>query len=112
MLYIRKELRNMAVVQIQEKDFDSIIQAGQPVLVDFFATWCGPCKMLSPVVDQLSEEIPDVKFVKVDVDEAQELAGRYNVMSIPTLAFFKDGKLANTIVGVQPKSLIESMLKS
>ncbi|MBQ1490736.1 MAG: thioredoxin [Blautia sp.] len=102
----------MAVVQIQEKDFDSIIQAGQPVLVDFFATWCGPCKMLSPVVDQLSEEIPDVKFVKVDVDEAQELAGRFNVMSIPTLAFFKDGKLANTIVGVQPKSLIESMLKS
>ena len=102
----------MAVVQIEEKDFDSIIKAGQPVLVDFFATWCGPCKMLSPVVDQLSEEIPDVKFVKVDVDEAQELAGRYNVMSIPTLAFFKNGELANTIVGVQPKGVIESMLKA
>ncbi len=102
----------MAVTQIQENEFDSIINAGQPVLVDFFATWCGPCRMLSPVVDQLSEEIPSVKFVKVDVDDAQSLAGRFGVMSIPTLAFFKDGQLAGKLVGVQPKAVIENMIKA
>ena len=101
----------MAVVEIKEKDFvQEVLKSDKPVLVDFFATWCGPCKMLSPVVDQISEERPDVKFVKVDVDEAGDIAAQYKIMSIPTLIVFKDGQVAAQTVGVQPKAGILAML--
>lgn len=74
------------------------------VFVDFFATWCGPCKMLSPIVDEVSNEITDVKFLKVDVDVSSEIAASYNIMSIPTLIIFKDGNLVAKQMGLMPKS--------
>ena len=101
----------MAVVEIKGSDFEAeVLKSDKPVLVDFFATWCGPCKMLSPVVDQISEERPDVKFVKVDVDEAGDIASQFGIMSIPTLIVFKNGQVAGQTVGVQPKANILQML--
>ena len=85
--------------------------ADVPVLVDFFATWCGPCKMLAPTLDQVAAEVAGrAKVVKVDIDASPDLAQRFGVMSVPTLAVFKDGKLVNQAVGVQPKQNILSMI--
>ena len=88
---------------INSNEFDSEIKDGV-VFVDFFATWCGPCRMLSPVVDEVSNEISDVKFLKVDVDENNEIAARYNIMSIPTLIILKDGDVINKHTGLLSKS--------
>ncbi|MGL4850710.1 MAG: thioredoxin [Clostridium sp.] len=76
------------------------------VLVDFFATWCGPCKMLAPILEELSNELSDVKIVKVDVDESPETASAYGIQSIPTMKVFKDGKDMQTVVGFLPKDQI------
>ena len=85
--------------------------ADVPVLVDFFATWCGPCKMLAPTLDQVAAEVAGrAKVVKVDIDASPELAQRFGVMSVPTLAVFKGGKLVNQAVGVQPKPAIMGLL--
>ena len=81
------------------------------VLVDFWAVWCGPCRMLSPVVDQVAEENPDIKVCKVNVDEEQQLAIKYGVMSIPTLLVFKGGELVNQSVGVIPKEEVLNLIK-
>ncbi len=101
----------MSVMQITKDNFDrEVLQAKEPVLLDFWAAWCGPCRMLSPVVDQIAEETTGVKVGKVNVDEEPELARRFGVMSIPTLIYFEDGKQVDTKVGVQPKAAILAML--
>ena len=88
-----------------------VLESEKPVLVDFFATWCGPCRMVSPIVDEIAAERADtLKVVKVDVDEAPSVAAAYGVMSIPTLIVFKGGEPVNTQVGAVPKAKIEAML--
>ena len=97
----------MAVIELKEQTFDSeVLQSDRPVLVDFWAAWCGPCRMLSPVVDELAEENPQIKVCKVNVDNEEGLAVRFGVMSIPTLLAFRDGKLIGQTVGVQSKQAI------
>ena len=98
------------VKQITDKEFDESIKTGK-VLVDFYAEWCGPCKMLSPVVDELSEELKDVNFYKLNVDESDEVVRKYSVMSIPTLLIFGNGELKNTSVGFKSKDELKEMLK-
>jgi thioredoxin 1 len=90
---------------------NEVIDAKEPVLIDFFANWCVPCKMLSPVIDELAQEMPSVKVVKVNVDEEPELAQKFQVMSIPTLVVMKDGKMVNKTIGVRPKDEIREMLE-
>ncbi|MDF2942238.1 MAG: thioredoxin [Herbinix sp.] len=101
----------MAAKHLTVENFeDEVLNQQQPVLVDFWASWCGPCKMLSPIVEELAEELTEVKICKVNIDEQMELAEKYKVMTIPTLLVFKEGKLANTSIGVKPKSDILKML--
>lgn len=103
----------MAVKELTKENFEQeALQTKDTVLIDFWATWCGPCRMLSPIVDEIGEEAPDgVKVCKVNVDEQPELAQRYGVMSIPTLVVLKNGKQVSSSVGVQPKNTILSMIK-
>ena len=97
----------MAVLQIKEEQFEAEVEKAEgKVLVDFWAGWCGPCRMLSPVVEQLSEETPDVKFVGVDVDAAERLAVKYGISSIPCLLLFENGEVKNRSVGFKPKSAL------
>ena len=101
----------MAVVTITKENFEQeVLQSAKPVLLDFWASWCGPCRMLSPIVDEVAEERTEVKVGKVNVDEQPELAGEFGVMSIPTLLVFKDGKLANQAVGARPKASVLELL--
>ncbi len=101
----------MHAMTITKDNFDTeVLQASQPVLLDFWAEWCGPCRMLSPVVDQIAAERTDIKVGKVNVDEQPELARQFGVMSIPTLVVMKDGKAVAQSVGVQPKEAILRML--
>lgn len=97
----------MAVVTITNENFDQeVLKSDKPVLLDFWAAWCGPCKMVSPMVDQISEERNDIKVGKVNVDEQRELAMRFGVQSIPMLVAMKDGAVVNATVGAQPKAQI------
>lgn len=101
----------MKVIEITKENFKKeVLQSDVPVLVDFWAVWCGPCKMVSPVVDQIAEEHSEIKVGKINVDEQGELAMKYGVMSIPTLILFKDGQVANKTIGAQPKEAIEALL--
>ena len=101
----------MAVVTITKDNFDAeVLHSEKPVLLDFWATWCGPCRMLSPIVDEVAEGRSDIKVGKVNVDEQPELAAEFSVMSIPTLLVFKDGKLVNQSVGARPKSGVLALL--
>lgn len=102
----------MAVVHITNETFEKeVMQAEGKVLVDFWASWCGPCRMLGPVIDQLCSELTDVKVCKIDVDANQDLAAKYKVETIPTLVVFEGGKEVKRSVGVQPKPAILAMLK-
>lgn len=100
-----------AVIEITKENYEAeVLQSDKPVLLDFWAVWCGPCQMLSPVVDGIAEEKNDVKVGKINVDEQQELAMQFQVMSIPTLVVMKDGEEAQRSVGVVSKSEILEML--
>ena len=102
----------MSVLHINRESFEKIIaQNGKTVLVDFWATWCGPCRMIAPVLEEVAKERPDVTVCKVDVDEERELALKYGVSSIPTLLVFRDGKVVNQSIGAMPKERILAMLQ-
>lgn len=101
----------MAVIVINKDNFQKeVIESEKTVLLDFWASWCGPCRMLSPIVDEIAEENPDIKVGKVNVDEEHELASQFNVMSIPSLFVMKNGKVSNQSVGVIPKNEILKLL--
>ena len=101
----------MAVVTVTGENFAAeVLGSDKTVLVDFWASWCGPCKMLSPMVEQIAEERPDVKVCKINVDDETELAEQYGVMSIPNLIVFQNGEKVNSSVGVVPKAKILEML--
>ena len=102
----------MSVTVITKENFEAeVLNSDKPVLVDFWAGWCGPCRMLSPTVEEIAAENSDIKVGKVNVDEQPELAQQFNVMSIPMLVAFKNGQAVNSSVGVQPKAAILSLLK-
>lgn len=94
---------------LKSEEFDSVIASGT-VFVDFFAVWCGPCKMISPVLEKLSGEYPNIEFVKVDVDQSPEIAARYQVQSIPTLIMFKDGQMVERQVGFSGEPQLKALL--
>lgn len=99
----------MNIIQ-NTNEYDELLKNNKSVFVDFYADWCGPCKMVGPIVEELSNEETDVKFVKVNVDNTPDIAQRYGIMSIPTLLAFKDGELAGSIVGFQPKEVIKELV--
>ncbi len=106
-----KEENKMNVAEIMSQDFEKeVLNSQTTVLVDFFATWCGPCKMMSPIIENIAEENSNVKVVKIDVDKNQDLAMKYSVMSIPTIIIFKNGKPTATFVGVKDKQDIVNAL--
>lgn len=102
----------MSVLKITGENFQSLVlNREKPVLIDFFATWCGPCQMMAPIVDQIAEEYPEYIVGKVDVDEENELAMRFGIVSIPTVVVMKDGKLTAKQVGLTTKEKLLEMLK-
>lgn len=102
----------MSVININEDNFESeVLNSDKPVLLDFYADWCGPCRMVGPIVAEIAKERSDVKVGKINVDEQQELAARFQVMSIPMLVVVKNGRIANQSVGYRPKEQIEALLK-
>ena len=107
---LQEEL-TMSVLHINNANFEAeVLGSSKPVLVDFFATWCGPCRMVAPVIDEIAEEREDIKVCKIDVDQASELAIRYGVASIPTLMVFKNGEISNKALGAMPKEDILELL--
>ena len=101
----------MSAININKNNFQrEVMDSNQPVLLDFWAPWCGPCRMVAPIVEEIARERIDIKVGKVNVDEQPELASRFGVMSIPTLVVMKNGKIVNQAIGVRPKNAILGML--
>lgn len=101
----------MAVVKLTAENFEKeVLQSEKPVLVDFYADWCGPCQMMGPVVEEISNEVNDAKVCKINIDEQMSIAQKYGVMSIPTFIVFKNGDVADKKMGAMPKSAVLSML--
>ena len=102
----------MPITKMTSENFKSITEGcSEPILIDFFAPWCSPCRMLSPIIDEISETAETVKICKVNIDEQPDLANQFNVMSIPTLIVFKDGQKVNESVGLVAKEKIEELIK-
>ncbi len=101
----------MVYVINSAKEFDELVESGKNVLVDFYADWCGPCKMQAPIVDAIAEENSDIVVAKLNVDDVEDVAERFNIVSIPTLLIFKGGKLVKNFVGVTMKANILAALK-
>lgn len=102
----------MSATVITKENFEKeVLESKQPVLVDFWATWCGPCQMVSPLVDEIADERTDIRVGKVNVDEQRDLAAMFKVMSIPTLLVFRDGQVVNHAVGAMPKESILELVK-
>ena len=101
----------MSAISVNKNNFNQeVLNSDKPVLLDFWASWCGPCRMVSPIVDEIAAERSDIKVCKINVDEQSELAARFGVMSIPTLVVMKNGKVINQAVGARPKAQILAML--
>lgn len=99
------------ITNVTKENFDKeVMQAEGTVLIDFWAAWCGPCRMIAPAVEKIAEEHPEVKVCKINIDDEQELAIRHGVMSIPTLMVVKNGEIVNTAIGLRPKKEIEALL--
>jgi thioredoxin 1 len=101
----------MSVIKINKENFaNEVLNSDKPVLLDFYADWCGPCRMVGPIVSEIADERSDVKVGKINVDEQPELAAQFQVVSIPMLAVIENGKIKNQVVGYRPKNQIEAML--
>ncbi len=98
------------VKEIKDTEYEKVIEKGK-VVIDCYAPWCGPCKMISPIIDNLSEEIKDVNFFKINVDDAEKITSDYDIMSIPTILIFENGKLKDKVVGFKSKSELEELIK-
>ena len=101
----------MYVINVTTENFEEILERGTPVLIDFWATWCGPCRMMAPVVDEIAEEHPEITVCKVNVDDEPALASSFGIMSIPTFVAIKDGAIAGQTLGVRPKEQILELFK-
>ena len=100
------------VKEINAEEYSEILNSSKPVVIDFHATWCGPCKVLSPISEELDDEIEGVEFVKLDVDQHPQIAGQNQVMGVPTVVILKDGEVKDRFVGVQPKEVIKEKITS
>lgn len=108
---LRKEITIMSVLSINKENFEELVHSEKTVLIDFYADWCGPCRMVSPIVDEIAEEYPEFLVGKINVDDEPELAMKFGVVSIPTLVVMKNGEIADQQAGARPKAQILAMLE-